>query len=170
MVYIRWAFSFCGIESFRKVSYRDGRGSMSGLKAASWTHLLPVGRWAIRLRAFLLIRIKCFQAHICRRLRCNIKVLYRKMLSVSKKIALLTGYITRVFAPKFGYLEDPATGSGNSAFAYYMLQYDLWDRRDILIEQGGYNQIYNGVRISYCDGSVLFGGSATIRICGKYCI
>lgn len=77
---------------------------------------------------------------------------------------------TRVFAPKFGYLEDPATGSGNSAFAYYMLQYDLWDRRDILIEQGGYNQIYNGVRISYCDGSVLFGGSATIRICGKYCI
>ena len=28
---------------------------------------------------------------------------------------------TRVFAPKFGYLEDPATGSSNSAFAAYPL-------------------------------------------------
>ena len=27
---------------------------------------------------------------------------------------------TRVFAPKYGYLEDPATGSGNSAFANYL--------------------------------------------------
>lgn len=27
---------------------------------------------------------------------------------------------TRVFAPTFGYLEDPATGSGNSAFGYYL--------------------------------------------------
>ncbi len=34
---------------------------------------------------------------------------------------------TRVFAPKFGYLEDPATGSGNSAFGYYMLKNALWD-------------------------------------------
>ncbi len=29
-------------------------------------------------------------------------------------------YRTRVFAPTFGYLEDPATGSGNSAFGYYL--------------------------------------------------
>ena len=27
-------------------------------------------------------------------------------------------YRTRVFAPTFGYLEDSATGSGNSAFGY----------------------------------------------------
>lgn len=32
---------------------------------------------------------------------------------------------TRVFAPKFGYLEDPATGSGNSAFGNYLLQNNL---------------------------------------------
>ena len=28
-------------------------------------------------------------------------------------------YRTRVFCPTFGYLEDPATGSGNAAFGYY---------------------------------------------------
>jgi len=31
-------------------------------------------------------------------------------------------YRVRVFAPKFGYLEDPATGSGNSAFGYYLIK------------------------------------------------
>ena len=36
-------------------------------------------------------------------------------------------YRTRVFAPTFGYLEDPATGSGNSAFGYYLLKNKIWD-------------------------------------------
>ncbi len=31
-------------------------------------------------------------------------------------------YRTRVFAPVFGYLEDPATGSGNAALGYYLLK------------------------------------------------
>jgi len=30
-------------------------------------------------------------------------------------------------APKFGYLEDLATGLGNSAMGYYMLKNQLWD-------------------------------------------
>jgi predicted PhzF superfamily epimerase YddE/YHI9 len=34
---------------------------------------------------------------------------------------------TSVFAPRFGYLEDPATGSGNSAFGHYMRKIGLWD-------------------------------------------
>ena len=51
---------------------------------------------------------------------------------------------TRVFAPKFGYLEDPATGSGNSAFANYLLSEMLW------------------------DGHILFGGKATKKIEGLY--
>ncbi|HEX8530350.1 MAG TPA: PhzF family phenazine biosynthesis protein [Cytophagales bacterium] len=29
---------------------------------------------------------------------------------------------SRVFAPTFGYLEDPATGSGNAALGYYLLE------------------------------------------------
>jgi len=37
---------------------------------------------------------------------------------------------SRVFAPKFGYLEDPATGSGNSAFSYYS-----YYRQILFIEQ-----------------------------------
>ena len=44
----------------------------------------------------------------------------------SKQTADVSAYAhTRVFAPKFGYLEDPATGSGNSAYANYMLS-DFW--------------------------------------------
>ena len=34
---------------------------------------------------------------------------------------------SRVFAPTFGYLEDPATGSGNSAIGYYMLEQRFWE-------------------------------------------
>jgi len=75
---------------------------------------------------------------------------------------------TRVFAPKFGYLEDPATGSGNSAFGYYMLKNSLWNGTDCRLEQGGSDRVYNAVHLSAPDGGVLFGGSATVRIDGIY--
>ncbi len=75
---------------------------------------------------------------------------------------------TRVFAPKFGYLEDPATGSGNSAFGYYMLKNGIWSGNAISIEQGGVDRIFNIVKLSQHDGKVIFGGSATTRIQGEY--
>ena len=75
---------------------------------------------------------------------------------------------TRVFAPKFGYLEDPATGSGNSAFGYYMLKNDAWSGNPISIEQGGIDRIFNTINLSYKDNKVLFGGKATIRIKGLF--
>lgn len=75
---------------------------------------------------------------------------------------------TRVFAPRFGYLEDPATGSGNSAFGYYMLQNGLWNGADCLLEQGGSDRVYNEIRLAAPGGRVLFGGSATVRIDGLY--
>lgn len=75
---------------------------------------------------------------------------------------------TRVFAPKFGYLEDPATGSGNSAFGYYMLKNNLWSGSAITIEQGGVDRVFNTVNLLYKDDLVLFGGKATTRIKGDY--
>jgi predicted PhzF superfamily epimerase YddE/YHI9 len=75
---------------------------------------------------------------------------------------------TRVFPPKFGYLEDPATGSGNSAFASYMLKNSLWDGKAIKIEQGGSDRIYNAVSLQSANGKILFGGKATTRIKGEY--
>lgn len=75
---------------------------------------------------------------------------------------------TRVFAPKFGYLEDPATGSGNSAFAYYLLSENLWNGQPITIEQGGNDRIFNSVKLKHSNGQVLFGGKATVRIEGDY--
>ena len=77
---------------------------------------------------------------------------------------------TRVFAPKFGYLEDPATGSGNSAFANYLLCEKLWDGSPITIEQGGNDRIFNSVKLKITDGKVLFGGKSTVRIKGDYLV
>ena len=75
---------------------------------------------------------------------------------------------TRVFAPKFGYLEDTATGSGNSAFANYLLKNHLWTGNPIAVEQGGENIAFNTVKLKMNGNDVLFGGSATVRIEGKY--
>jgi len=75
---------------------------------------------------------------------------------------------TRVFAPRFGYLEDPATGSGNSAFGYYMRKYSLWSGEAINIEQGGDDRVFNTVKLKMQGSRLLFGGSATLRIVGQY--
>lgn len=77
---------------------------------------------------------------------------------------------TRVFAPRFGYLEDPATGSGNSAFGYYMRKHSLWSGDAINIEQGGDDRMFNTVKLKMQGSRLLFGGSATVRIDGQYFI
>ena len=74
---------------------------------------------------------------------------------------------TRVFAPKFGYLEDPATGSGNSAFANYLLKNELWNGDSAMVEQGGDNIAFNQIMIKMQAGNILFGGKATVVIDGK---
>jgi len=75
---------------------------------------------------------------------------------------------TRVFAPRFGYLEDPATGSGNSAVGYYMLKHGLWDGAPISIEQNGLREKCNIVKLRYDENAICFGGGATLRIDGTY--
>ncbi len=75
---------------------------------------------------------------------------------------------TRVFAPRFGYLEDPATGSGNSAFANYLLHCKQWGGEPITIEQGGNNIEFNPIKLKFDGQHVLFGGSATVVIDGYY--
>lgn len=74
---------------------------------------------------------------------------------------------TRVFSPKYGYLEDPATGSGNSAFANYLYENNLWSGDAIAVEQGGRKIAFNKVNLWRHDGKILFGGSATLKIEGK---
>jgi len=82
-------------------------------------------------------------------------------------------YRTRVFAPTFGYLEDPATGSGNSAFGYYLLAHGMWQGEKIKIEQNGSRHAPNFVqlfsrRTDTSDIRVWFGGSAIVKIDGQY--
>jgi len=80
---------------------------------------------------------------------------------------------TRVFAPTFGYLEDPATGSGNSALGYYLIKNGRWDGMPITLEQNGSRDNPNIVRLitkpdENGNTRVLFGGNAIVRIQGEY--
>ena len=82
-------------------------------------------------------------------------------------------YRTRVFAPTFGYLEDPATGSGNAALGYYLLRNDRWDGQSISVEQNGDLARPNIVKLLAKHGEgdeaqVAFGGGAIVRIAGEY--
>lgn len=81
-------------------------------------------------------------------------------------------YRTRVFAPVFGYLEDPATGSGNAALEYYLLHAGTWDGHMLRIEQGRSRERPNIIRLvsdaSKVQRSVFFGGNAKVRIEGNY--
>lgn len=84
-------------------------------------------------------------------------------------------YRTRVFAPTFGYLEDPATGSGNSAFGHYLINNNLWTTKTLTIEQNGLIDNFNIIRLqkNLDDNNnqcVYFGGGAITRIEGNYLI
>lgn len=84
-----------------------------------------------------------------------------------------TGWRSRVFAPRFGYLEDPATGSGNAALGHYLLQHRLWRGETLLIEQNSERDRPNIVKLmAKQEGEgpprVLFGGGAITRIEGSY--
>ncbi len=79
----------------------------------------------------------------------------------------------RVFAPIFGYLEDPATGSGNSAFGYYLLENGHFTESTILIEQNNDKNRFNIVKLKRQvddkgNERIMFGGGAIKRIEGEY--
>lgn len=76
---------------------------------------------------------------------------------------------TRVFFPKSGNFEDPATGSANSAFAYYMIKNGFWNGKNAFVEQGPLGTPYNSIELAFDGSRVLFGGRATTRIRGVYC-
>jgi PhzF family phenazine biosynthesis protein len=86
-----------------------------------------------------------------------------------------SSYRTRVFAAPFGYLEDPATGSGNAALGYHLLNNGLWSGGNLSIEQGSDRSNPNIIKLSTKkehDGMlrVLIGGGAVTRIEGYYII
>jgi len=80
---------------------------------------------------------------------------------------------SRVFAPRFGYLEDPATGSGNAALGHYLLHQGLWEGATLTIEQNGERDRPNIVKLMARGGGtgalqVFVGGGAVSRIEGQY--
>lgn len=104
----------------------------------------------------------------CRQCRVDIIIVYTDQTSVAGSRCR-----TRVFAPTFGYLEDPATGSGNAALGYYLLHNNMWRGERISIEQNGSHDTPNVVQLmARGDGPdetrVWFGGGAEIKIEGHY--
>ena len=82
-------------------------------------------------------------------------------------------YRVRVFAATFGYLEDPATGSGNSAFGNYLIKNKLWNKDTIILEQNNQIEKYNIVKLQKNkdeegNDRIIFGGGAIKRIDGEY--
>jgi len=102
-------------------------------------------------------------------IRNNIDIILIHAPEVALAVA---AYRTRVFAPVFGYLEDPATGSGNAAFGYYLLASKQWDGKILTIEQGKSRDRPNIIRLvsdaSEKQRTVFFGGNAVVRIEGEY--
>lgn len=87
-------------------------------------------------------------------------------------IASESSWRVRVFCPRMGYLEDPATGSGNSAFGYYLLEERLWKGEPLILEQNAEKERYNIIRLATLDSGkrVIFGGGAQVKINGTYSI
>lgn len=85
-----------------------------------------------------------------------------------------SSFRTRVFAPRFGYLEDPATGSGNAAFGCHLLRSGAWDKGTLVIEQNGSRDAPNKVRLTTATREghtrVMFGGGAVVRVRGEYLV
>ena len=82
-------------------------------------------------------------------------------------------YRVRVFAATFGYLEDPATGSGNSAFGYYLIKNNMWNKETVILEQNNQIENYNVIKLQKINDKqgnprIIFGGGAIKRIEGEY--
>ena len=75
---------------------------------------------------------------------------------------------TRVFAPLFGYLEDPATGSGNAALGYFLASKNHWTEKILKIEQGVSCKKPNIVVIKKTGNRMQIGGQSVCRIEGTY--
>jgi len=80
-----------------------------------------------------------------------------------------------VFAAPFGYLEDPATGSGNAALGYHLQRRGHWNGTPIRLEQNADLENPNIVRLSSIADAkhgirVIVGGGAIVRIEGRYCL
>lgn len=104
----------------------------------------------------------------CLRIGVDIVILYSGEVAFQD-----SSYRTRVFAPTYGYLEDPATGSGNASFGYYLLEHGMWNGEKLKIEQNGHREAPNAVLIlaredAAGDSRVWFGGGARVRIDGHY--
>ena len=138
---------------------REGR-AIRIIDAGLRTLIVPVARFEDEVSVYPdLSSLKAF----CEANDIDIILIYSLQVADASNFAH-----TRVFAPRFGHLEDPATGSGNSAFANYLLSEKMWDGTPITIEQGGNDRVFNAVKLKTLNGKVLFGGRATTKIIGSY--
>lgn len=138
----------------------DEKFSIDFIDAGLRTLIVPIKKYKKEISIY---PNEAYLKEFCIKNEIDIVLIFSKATSSNKYMAH-----TRVFAPKYGYLEDPATGSGNSAFAIYLLKHTLWDGSPMLIEQGADNFAFNTVKLKLHDNKVLFGGKASVVIEGEY--
>ncbi len=143
----------------------DGRYPLSVVNAGLETLIIPIKSLNGILSISPLsdeLKVFCIQNNI------DIITVYTAEVADSEN-----RYRTRVFAPVFGYLEDPATGSGNAALGFYLMKNKMWDGAFISLEQNGRFDNPNIVKLMAKDAAsgkpqVVFGGGAIVRIDGEY--
>lgn len=142
----------------------DTRFPIQVIHAGLWTLIVPV----TTLQSVLAIEPDLEQLKTC----CENWGIDIVLVFTPEVVDLASQFRTRVFAPTFGYLEDPATGSGNSALGYYLMRQGRWQSDSLIIEQNGEHNSYNIVKLKkkqHLNGErVLFGGAAITRIEGAY--
>jgi trans-2,3-dihydro-3-hydroxyanthranilate isomerase len=80
---------------------------------------------------------------------------------------------SRFFAPHFGILEDPATGSAAGPLTAYLLKYNLFGKKLELINEQGFeinrpSKIYMKGSLEHNEYNVFIGGLCTYVGRGKY--
>ena len=88
------------------------------------------------------------------------------LFSVEPSNATETAY-SRMFAPEFGIIEDPATGSAAGPLAAYLIEHKLaTERRPLVIEQGHTMGRPSRIEVRVSGGGVRVGGTAVVVLEG----
>ncbi len=124
-----------------------------------------------------ILLVELFKKETC--LNCNPDYITLKKFALENKLEVINIYTfdtvfqennlrTRVFAPAFGYLEDPATGSANAALAYYLIKHKKWQTNKLIIEQNNSSFNPNIIILKNIENNVQVGGMAITKIKGEY--
>jgi predicted PhzF superfamily epimerase YddE/YHI9 len=106
-----------------------------------------------------LVRLKAF----CLESAIDLVPVYSREVSDRRN-----AFRTRVFAPTYGYLEDPATGTGNAALGCHLIRNRMWDGSLISLEQNASADAQPVKILAAATGEWPSAVAPPLRIDGEY--